>query len=117
VTRQHPELVTEPRCQSAKVKERSWPDPAGGHHPQVSCSRQRPSGQGRVGIEQGSQLSNGNTPASSGCASRSLSGSGPVLVRIRELVSQRGFGAVLTDAICSLPKVATDLAPMWQLRT
>jgi hypothetical protein len=37
----------------------------------------------------------------------------PVLVRIRELVSQRGFGAVMTDAICSLPQVATDLAPMW----
>jgi hypothetical protein len=52
-------------------------------------------------------------PASSGSASRSLSGSGPVLVRTRELVSQRGFGAVLTDAICSLPQVATDLAPMW----
>jgi hypothetical protein len=40
-----------------------------------------------------------------------------VLVRIRELVSQRGFGAVLTDAICPSPQVATDLAPMWQLRT
>ena len=40
-----------------------------------------------------------------------------VLVRIRELVSPRGSGAVLTDAICPSPPVATDLAPMWQLRT
>jgi hypothetical protein len=117
VTRQHPELLTEPRCQVSEAQGAKlagsgwWPPPASQLQPPATFRS------GRVGIEQGSQLSNGNTPASSGCASRSLSGSGPVLVRIRELVSQRGFGAVLTDAICSLPKVATDLAPMWQLRT
>src|SRR5918995_2198236 len=81
VTRQHPELDTEPRCQVSEAQGAKlagsgwWPPPASQLQPPATLR------------------------------------SGP-----RELVSQRGFGAVLTDAICSLPQVATDLAPMWQLR-